>query len=139
MLFIKLHSYTPIVDDYSIPLDYFPPHPDSEEEGDDMDELIRRTAAGVVDMTGDEGPVGEEDDTELEITERDVEDLKTFTYLLNLSDDNILYIRESEDLRNPGTLICFVTGGVTYVTEPWQEVLMMISEATGEKYLIELL
>lgn len=124
MKFIKLSSYDPIYDD----LDdgYFFPAPIE----DPMDELIRKAALGV-----------DEQDVEVseEVHERDIEDLEIEVYYLQLNEDNIVGIRNSNDLMNPGGIISIITGTCVHVTESAEEILLMIAEATGEQQINDLL
>ena len=131
MRFIKLSNYAPIynyeIDPEAI-VDEFPMYP---EEEDSFEKLVRETASGVRFKEEPENEVSEEVE-EVIIEERDPSEIETSVFLLNCNEDNILYMRESDDLMNPRIVIVFITGAAIYVLESWEEILLAIAEATGE-------
>lgn len=130
MNFIRLNNYAPIVDDSFYEEQYLQI---DEEPEDDFEKLIRDTAQGVIEEEEDVKFIPEEE------VERDIEDIPTSKFFLNLAEDNILYVRESNDLRNPGTIITFITGIAMYFTDRADDILMAIAEATGNAKIQEIL
>lgn len=130
MIFIKLSNYKPEFDEtyYDLPVV-------EDEPEDEFDKLIRDTANGV-DRRDDKE---ESDFIPATSVERDIEDIKTVNFFLQLSEDNILYVRESDDPRNPGSIITFITGVAMYFTESAEEILMAIAEATGDDQIPKIL